>query len=457
MKFLTPNDQMFLVLERRNQPMHVAGLMLIKPPEGETQKFVEDFLDLAKTHTKAQPPFNQRLSYKFGVPCWVEDTEFDIESHFFHLSLPKPGRIRELLALVSKLHSGQMDRAKPLWESYLIDGLEDGRVAIYNRIHHALVDGIAAMRMFQRAMSEDPNERNMLPFWAKEPSKRAPREPVEQTPMTKMITALGSVKGQISTVPTVVKEIARSIWQSKYDPDYVSVFQAPRTPMNTRISASRRFAAQSWSLDRIKAAGKRLDITLNDVVMGMCASALRKYLQEIGRLPEKPLVSMIPVSLRKDDSEGGNQVGLVLANLATNESSPAKRLEVIHDSIETSKRRFSNMTQTEIMNYLATVMGINGMNILTGIAPQWQAFNVVVSNVPGPKHRLYFNGAEIEGVYPVSIVIDGQALNITLNSYADKLEFGLIACRRSLPSVQHLLTFLEEGLQEIENIPLQTR
>jgi len=454
MKFLTPNDQMFLLLERRNQPMHVGGLMLVRPPEGQTQQFIEEYVQLAKDNPQAQPPFNQRLSYRFGMPCWIEDKEFDLESHFFHLSLPKPGRIRELLALVSKLHSGQLDRAKPLWESYLIDGLEDGRVAIYNRIHHALVDGIAAMRMFQRAMSEDPNERGMPPFWARPPARRTRSTPEEAGTLSKLMDVVGLVKSQASTMPTVVKEVARSLWQARNDPDYVSVFQAPVTPMNTRISGSRRFAAQSWSLDRIKAAGKRLNVTLNDVVMAMTAGALRRYLIDMDKLPSKPMVAMIPVSLRRDESEAVNQVGLVLANLGTNEPSASQRLKIIHDSIETSKRRFASMTQQEIMNYLATVMGINGVNILTGIAPSWQAFNVVVSNVPGPKNRLYFNGAEIEGVYPVSIVIDGQALNITLNSYADKLEFGLIACRRSLPSMQRLLAYLEESLVEIESIPV---
>lgn len=454
MKFLTPNDQMFLLLERRNQPMHVGGLMLVRPPEGQTQQFIDEYVRLAKDNPQAQPPFNQRLSYRFGMPCWIEDKEFDLESHFFHLSLPKPGRIRELLALVSKLHSGQLDRAKPLWESYLIDGLEDGRVAIYNRIHHALVDGIAAMRMFQRAMSEDPNERGMPPFWARPPARRTRSTPEEAGTLAKLMDVVGLVKSQAGTMPTVVKEVARSLWQARSDPDYVSVFQAPVTPMNTRISGSRRFAAQSWSLDRIKAAGKRLNVTLNDVVMAMTAGALRRYLIDMDKLPAKPMVAMIPVSLRRDESDSGNQVGLVLANLGTNEPSASQRLKIIHDSIETSKRRFASMTQQEIMNYLATVMGINGVNILTGIAPSWQAFNVVVSNVPGPKNRLYFNGAEIEGVYPVSIVIDGQALNITLNSYADKLEFGLIACRRSLPSMQRLLAYLEESLVEIESIPV---
>ncbi len=454
MKFLTPNDQMFLLLERRNQPIHVGGLMLVRPPEGQTQQFIDEYVRLAKDNPQAQPPFNQRLSYRFGMPCWIEDKEFDLESHFFHLSLPKPGRIRELLALVSKLHSGQLDRAKPLWESYLIDGLEDGRVAIYNRIHHALVDGIAAMRMFQRAMSEDPNERGMPPFWARPPARRTRSTPEEAGTLAKLMDVVGLVKSQAGTMPTVVKEVARSLWQARSDPDYVSVFQAPVTPMNTRISGSRRFAAQSWSLDRIKAAGKRLNVTLNDVVMAMTAGALRRYLIDMDKLPAKPMVAMIPVSLRRDESDSGNQVGLVLANLGTNEPSASQRLKIIHDSIETSKRRFASMTQQEIMNYLATVMGINGVNILTGIAPSWQAFNVVVSNVPGPKNRLYFNGAEIEGVYPVSIVIDGQALNITLNSYADKLEFGLIACRRSLPSMQRLLAYLEESLVEIESIPV---
>jgi diacylglycerol O-acyltransferase / wax synthase len=200
----------------------------------------------------------------------------------------------------------------------------------------------------------------------------------------------------------------------------------------------------------MRAAGKALDATVNDVTLAMCASALRRYLLDLEALPEKPLIAMVPVSMRKDDSDSGNQVAMVLANLATDLDDPRERLEAIIRSMKSSKERFSRMSQLEIMNYLAVVMAPSSINMATGIAPTWQAFNITISNVPGPKKRLYFNGARLDGTYPVSIVLDGQALNITLTSYGEDMEVGLVACRRTLPHMQRLLQYLEEGLEELE-------
>lgn len=454
MKALTPNDQLFLWLERRNQPMHVGGLVLARPPEGQGQEFIQKMVADMRRYTEPVEPFNQRLQSRLGMWFWVKDEEFDLEAHFYHLSLPKPGRIRELLELVSKLHASPMDRAKPLWEAYVIDGLEDGRVALYTKVHHALVDGVACMKMLQRSLEESPDVSNMAPLWASERLRgQSRRTESSEGLMTALRKALGGAKNQLGSLPKVVKEVGRSLWQTSVaDPDFVSVIQAPQSILNQRITASRRFAAQSWPLDRIRQAGKNLDMTLNDVVMAMCGSALRKYLLELNALPHRPLVAMVPVSLRKDDSDTGNHVALLLANLATDTEDPIERIETIARSVNHSKERFQNMTQTEIMNYVATMMGISGVNLLTGIAPKLQAFNIVISNVPGPKHQLFFNGAAVEGVYPVSIVLDGHALNITLNSYNGKLEFGLIACRRTLPSMQKLLQYLEEGLVELEEV-----
>ncbi|MEK6787486.1 MAG: wax ester/triacylglycerol synthase family O-acyltransferase [Pseudomonadota bacterium] len=450
---LSPQDQMFLLVERRNQPMHVGSLMLLSPPPDAGPNYAQELADWARSYTKAQPPFNQLLTYKLGLPFWTDDTEFDLEAHFHHISLPKPGRIRELLAIVSKLHSGVMDRAKPLWEIYIIDGVEDGRVAVYSRIHHALVDGVAGMRMLQRSMSPDPAVRDTVPFWAIPPRKRAPADGVVAQvtqPLSRAAKFASIVKEQASTWPTVAREIYKSIKARSSDADYVSVFQAPRTILNQPISASRRFAAQSWHLPRIKAAAKRHNATLNDIVLAMCAAAVRKYLIELNALPDKPLVAMVPMSLRKDDSEGGNQVGVVLANLATHLADPLERLDAIARSVQNSKDRFATMNQLEIMNYVATAMAVSGINMATGIAPTWQAFNIVVSNVPGPRETLYWNGAKLEGIYPVSIAMDGQATNITVVSYAEKFEIGIIACRRTLPHMQKLLQYLEDGLAELE-------
>lgn len=447
MKALTPNDQMFLWLERRNQPMHVGGLQLLKPPRGAGEDYVLQLAQRCKQFTKAEKPFNQRLVKKLGVWHWDEDRDFDLEHHFKHLSLPKPGRIRELLELVSKLHSALLDRERPMWELYLIEGLEGGRVALYSKIHHALVDGVAAMRMLQRAMSEDAAT-EVVPIWAQPPRKREAL--AAPGPLEVLGGLVGEARAQISTLPKVAKELLKSLQDARKNPDYVSYFRAPRSILNQRVTGSRRFAAQSWALERIKAAGRRHDATLNDVVLAMCSTALRRYLGDMDALPAKPLIAMVPMSLRKDDSDAGNQVAMILANLATDIEDPLQRLQAIKRSVQTSKERFAQMNQKEIMNYLMAVMAPSGLNMVTGIAPRWQSFNVIISNVPGPRSTLYFHGAKLEGMYPVSIVLDGFALNITLNSYVDKLEFGLIACRRALPHMQRLLEDLEQGLKELE-------
>jgi diacylglycerol O-acyltransferase / wax synthase len=444
-------DQGFLWLERRNQPMHVAGLQLLRPADDDPD-FVDRTVKLALGATHARPPFNQRLVRRGGLWFWDEDREFDVESHFHHLALPKPGRIRELLALVSKLHGNLMDRTKPLWEMYLISGLEDGRVALYSKIHHALVDGVAANRMLLRQMSESASDRELTPLWASERKKREAEADVRRSgPFAVMAQAVAMAREQIGTLPGVAREVVRTI-RARKDPDQVSAFSAPRSILNQNISGARRFAAQSYSFKRMRAAGKALDATVNDVTLAMCASALRRYLQDLDALPAKPLVAMVPVSTRKDDSDSGNQVAMVLTSLATNVDDPAERFQAVLRSMTAAKERLARMSPAEMMNYLAVVMAPSSLNMATGLAPTWQAFNVVVSNVPGPKQTLYFNGARMEGTYPVSIVLDGQALNITLTSYGDDMEVGLIACRRTLPRMQKLLQYLEDALVELEQL-----
>ena len=444
MRALGPIDQAFLWLERRQQPMHVGGLMLFKIPEDADKNFVQEVAARFKAVTPPVRPFNQRLEGMF----WEEDEEFDLEHHFRHIALPDPGRVRELLAYVSQEHSALLDRAKPLWECHLIEGIEGNRFALYFKMHHAVVDGVAGMRIAQKSLSTDPNEKALTPLWAVKRDKR-PKE--ETTALSNFADTLTRLRHQASSVPKVAKELYQAIRASyEHDPDYVSVFQAPRSILNQKVSGSRRFAAQSYDLTRIKTIGKKLGVTINDIVMAMCAGALRSYLLELNALPAKPLIAMVPMSLRRDDSDGGNQISMILANLGTHLADPKARLDIIHRSVQNAKDRFSRMSPSEIMAYSALVYSISGANLMTGIAPKLQAFNVIISNVPGPKEKMYWNGAELDGFYPVSIVLNGMALNMTLTSYVDKLEFGLIACRKALPSMQRLLAYLEDALDELE-------
>lgn len=454
---LSLEDLGFILGDRRSQPLHVGSLNLFKPPAGAPRDFVQKLAERLRSYCAPQRPFNQRLERRLSGLFWTEDAEFDIDHHLVHLSLPQPARIRELLAMVSRIHASHLDRAYPLWRTYLIEGLDDGRIAVYSKIHHAVADGIAGTRLLLKSMSTDP-EAQLPPAWAL-PPRELKRSPDAAGLPLGGPTRVASMYGRsLGGLPAVAREVWRSIGEARAGhPHFVSGYEAPRTILNQPVSASRRFVAQSYSLARVKAVGKSLKCTVNDVVLGMCSSALRRYLMEQHALPEKPLIAGVPVSLRRDRSENGNQVAFLLANLATHLADPGERLDRIRHSVEHAKQRYQRMSPAEIIGYNATAFAPALINLGTGFNPRWQQFNVVISNVPGPRSTLYWQGCQLDGLYPVSVLLDGQALNITLTSRADSLDFGIIACRRRVPGVQHLLDYLEEGLQELErvaNLPL---
>ncbi|CAA0234236.1 WS/DGAT/MGAT family O-acyltransferase [Acinetobacter baumannii] len=449
MRPLHPIDFIFLSLEKRQQPMHVGGLFLFEIPENAPETFVHDLVEeIRQSKSIPVPPFNNRLNGLF----WDEDEEFDIDHHFRHIALPHPGRIRELLVYISQQHSSLIDRAKPLWTCDIIEGIEGNRFAMYFKIHHAMVDGVAGMRLIEKSLSKTPQEKHVVPLWCVE-SKRTKRLKVPKPNTSKIKSILGGIKSQLEVTPKVMQELSQTIFKEMgKNPDYVSTFQAPVSILNQRVSASRRFAAQSFELSRLRKISKALGVTINDVVLAVCSGALREYLISHNSLPKKPLIAMVPASLRTDDSDVSNRITMILANLGTHKDQPLERLEIIRRSMQNSKQRFSRMTANEILNYSAVVYGPAGLNIMSGMLPKRQAFNLVISNVPGPREPLYWNGAKLDALYPASIVMDGQALNITMTSYLDKLEVGLTACRNALPKMQNLLTHLEDEIQRFEEI-----
>lgn len=449
MRPLHPIDFIFLSLEKRQQPMHVGGLFLFQIPEDAPETFMQDLVtNIRDSKSVPIPPFNNQLDGLF----WNDDDEFDLDHHFRHIALPHPGRIRELLVYVSQEHSSLIDRAKPLWSCHIIEGIEGNRFAMYFKIHHAMVDGIAAMRLINKSLSSDPQAKRIVPPWCVEGS-RGKRQGAPKASRIKNI--MGGIKEQLQATPRVVTELSKTVFQDMgRNPDYVSSFQAPSSILNQRVSSSRRFAAQSFDLDRFRHISKALSVTINDVVLAVCSGALREYLISQQALPKKPLIAMVPASIRDDDSAVSNRITMILANLATHKEDPLERLNLICRSVQNAKQRFKRMTASEILNYSAFVYGPAGLNILSGAMPKRQAFNIVISNVPGPTEPLYWNGAKLDALYPVSIVLDGQALNITMTSYLDKLEVGLTGCRHALPKMQTLLTHLEDEIQRFEKLVL---
>lgn len=454
MRLMTAVDQLFLLLESRKQPMHVGGLFLFELPEeeqGKDSEFVYQLVQqLQNSEVPPSFPFNQVLE---NLLFWKTDDQFDVEHHFRHVALPNPGRVRELLMYISKEHSRLLDRAMPLWECHVIEGIlpeAEGmpeRFALYFKIHHSLVDGIAAMRLVQKALSQSPNEPVTLPIWSL--ITRHGKKAENLLPTARSTSRI--IKEQLSTIKPVFTELIDNFKHSG-KPDYVGTFDAPMSVLNQRISASRRIAAQSYDLQRFYTIADAFGVNQNDVVLAVCAGAIRRYLLTMEALPSKPLIAFVPMSLRKDESASGNQISFLMANLGTHLEDPIKRMQLIHDSMNSGKRRFRRMNKAQVINYSAIAYAWEGLNVLTGIFPKKQAFNLIISNVPGSKEPLYWNGAPLKALYPASILVDGQAMNITLATYLDKIEFCITACSKLLPRVQDILLLMEEELSLLENI-----
>ena len=447
---LSPIDNAFLLAESRNQPLHVGALCVFHPPAGAPDDLVANIADRLRASNRAGAPFNRRLESHWGVKSWVEVDDFDIGQHFVHLSLPKPGRILELLSMVSRVHSAHLDRAYPLWRCYLIEGIEDGRIALYFKIHHSLVDGVAGIRLMLKSMSDDPFDSMLLPApWELRPSGQSKSLPA--VAFGSAAAALQLTRDGLKSVPTVLGHLGQVVSDYRAaNPYVVTSFQAPNCILNEKISGSRRFAAQSYSTERIRQIARKLDTTVNDVVLSLCGGALRRYLDELNALPEDPLVAVVPVSVRRDNSETGNEIAMAMANLGTHLADPVERVRLVKGCMDYNKAMLKEMTPAQIMAYSAAILTPGAATLLPGIKRRRRAANLVISHVRGPQTDTYWQGCKLDGIYPASLVLSGFALNITLISRHDNIDFGIIACRRSLLSVQRLLTHLEDALSELE-------
>jgi diacylglycerol O-acyltransferase len=460
---LDPTSAAFLYAENRSMPMHVGGLQLFKKPEGAGRNYIREMYDEMRQVEDLAPLYLKRPHRSLrtaGQWVWVEDEQFDIEHHVRHSALPKPGRVRELLELTSRLHGTRMARERPLWESHIIEGLRDGRVAMYHKTHHAVVDGVSAMRLLASVLSTDPDERDMPAMWARQPTRARPPRAVDgvehslaDVPVQALRTALGITAEAAGMSTALVRTLSKGL---KNETSSLSLY-APRTILNQNITGSRRFAAQDWPIDRLRAIGKATGATLNDVVLAMCSGAMRTYLLELDALPDSSLVAMVPVGLNAKQSqiasaEGGNAVGSVMVQLATDLPDPADRLARINQSMRDGKEGLSSMTPMQIlaMSALGQAPAILGpiLRVQGIVRPP---YNLIISNVPGPRTTHYWNGAQLLGTYPLSIPINGMALNITCTSYDGNMAFGLTGCRRTVPHLQRLLKHLDDEVKALEN------
>ncbi len=467
MRALSALDNGFLLAESRETPMHVGGLYLFTLPDGaDMEPFLAEQLAILRSATRWRVPFDHKLgSPRFGGPrrCWVPDEAIDIDYHVRHSALPRPGRYRELFSLTARLHQTLLDRHRPLWEQHLIEGLQGRQFALYSKVHHAVVDGVGGVRLAQTILSTDPTERREFsPFsQAGEEFLRAQRRRPEPAPPTErelkvVASAIRQTYGAGRSVLHGLRTYARA-WRKPEGSDLTTSWTpAPHTSISTRITGARRFVAQSYSLPRVRAVGKALGGTINDVVLAMCSGALRRYLLARNELPSTPLTALTPVSLRSRSDRGdsdqgaGNAVGAITANLATHIADPLRRFELIRASMIEGKALFAQMTPKEIALFTQLTQTPPLMVGVLGLADRFSPYSMVISNVPGLRQRSYWNGARLDGMYPVSAVFHGFALNITLLSNADQLDFGVVACRASVPSCQTIIDHIERALVELE-------
>jgi len=457
MKAIKPLDAAWLYVDSTETPMHVASLSIYSMPKGAGQAWLTQIVaDLRATRSFAAP-FNLKLAsqrLKSVFPTWVEDDHIDIDYHFRHSALPHPGGERELGVLISRLHSHAMDFSRPLWEAHLIEGLEHNRFALYVKIHHSLVDGVGGMRMLVKMLSFDPTATKQPPPWSVGTGRDPERSGEGPPRKSATAQAIASLREQAEAVPAVGRafaDMAREAFK-RSTPDRALPFDLPKCIINRPVSAQRRFATQHYELERIKAVAKSAGVSVNDVFLGISAGALRRYLGEINALPEQSLTAGLPVSVRPQGGESsGNAISFIIASLNTHLADPVARLKAIHESTRLAKEHLQRLPKTGITNYTMLFMAPFILQLLTGLGGRMRPlFNLTISNVPGPDRPLYFNGARLEQMYPVSLLSHGQALNITSVSYDGQFNIGFTGCRDTLPSMQRLAVYTGEALEELE-------
>ncbi|HSC62686.1 MAG TPA: wax ester/triacylglycerol synthase family O-acyltransferase [Caldimonas sp.] len=475
MKHLSIVDGAFLHMESPEMPMHVGSLNLFEPPAGYSG---EGFYETVKLHVAKRmhlaAVFTRKLAlmpFDLANPVWIPDDDVDLDYHVRHMVLPKPGTMQQLQALAARLHSMLLDRSRPLWEFYVIEGLADGRIGFYGKVHHAAVDGQAGVAMATSMFDVTPEPRAVKP-------PRASRANAYQLGVAELLAAaltnqIQQLVHSIKLLPKVAstaygaarEAIAtrrnesaddRAARKAEMPPTRFKL--APATPFNHSITNQRSFAAVSLPLPEVKSMGKAVGASINDVVLWLCSTALRSYLKEGGELPEKSLVAGVPISLRQEgDTTANNQVAGTLIDLGTEIADPAARLKAIKRGTAAMKKEmgtFRGVIPTDFPS-LGSPWLISGLASLYGrsrIADWLRVTNVTISNVPGSRVPVYLCGAKMTDYYPLSIVVHGIALNITVQSHVDQLCFGLIACRRAVPDVQELGNHLQRAMATLRSL-----
>lgn len=461
---LEPLDAAMMTAELLSDPLHTAALLILSPPPDAGPGYVDALYRDALTATAELDPRFRRHPHvgldTAGLWMWRSDHSVDIRDHLQRRTLSSRADREALWELISTLHSEPLDRSRPMWMAYVIDGLPDGGFAFYIKVHHTVVDGVAGLKLIADAFSTDPASRSMQPLYAAAPAPTAQDGGGSRGPLPNPLSLLrATTNGLASGVGiagrVVLGGLAMAIGRLA-DGTTVLPIDAPYTRFNGRLGRERTFAGATFPKSRIRAIQNAAAVTANDVLMTVVSGALREWLGARDELPDSTLVAICPVTVRARDhvteeDRQANLFGLQLCPLATDVASPAERLARVHRSMAWAKHQVSVHGPNTTMLLLAPSIAATVLPPIVPFSPRTRrGYNVSISNVPGPPSRLYWNGALLEEIYPVSTAIDGQALNVTMCSYADRVTFGYVSGRRVIPDVGSLIPLTEQALAELE-------
>lgn len=489
MRQLTALDAQFLAVESATTAAHVAGLAILDAADGRLNRSALAELLLERLHLA--PALRLRLvevPLGLDLPYWAEDPEFDIGNHLFELTLPAPGDERQLAEAVAEIHARRLDRTRPLWEMHLINGLAGGKAGLYTKVHHAAIDGVSGAETLAALLDLSPD---------------APRGPsrgegvvcelpvkiagADETPgllemlagaavhgVTQPVRALRSAvraAGDLDAIPLaanlpgagLIAKAARLVTREPRERPPLPSLAAPKTPFNGPVSGRRHLAFGSVSWKDVKLVARANGMSGNDVVMAICATALRSWLEERAALPDEPLVAAVPVAMRTRDRQRiGNHISAMIAPLPTNLPDPKERLRTVGATMSAAKRRFAVAPASwvgELCALLpAPVTGLVTPALFRFAAAARPPVNLIISNVPGPQFPLYLCGSRVLSYYPMSVVSDATGgVTITCFSYDGMLDFGVVACPERMDDVWSLLGHLRRALDELVDRPDEYR
>jgi diacylglycerol O-acyltransferase / wax synthase len=459
MQRLSGLDATFLYLESSSNLMHVASTAVFDPSTVPGGYSFDKVKELVASRLHLLPPFRRRLvevPFQLHHPLWVEDPDFDLDYHMRRAALPAPGGEEELAEFAADVMGRPLDRTKPLWEMYVVEGLENGLIATVTKTHHAAIDGVSGNELTVNLLDLQPEPMEVEPDTDWKPD----RIPTDLELVGWALNSLArqpilGVKAARRTLEAAVTLRRRNRKPGITPPP--APFAAPRTPINKAISPRRKFAFTQIPLDDVKMIKNALGGTVNDVVLALCAGALRGYLDDKGELPSDPLVAMVPISVRTEDLKGamGNQVSQMLVSLATDIDDPVERLRTISSGTEHAKEQEKAIGAETLMNwaeFAAPAVAARAARLYSNmkLADRHRPlFNVTISNVPGPNFPLYSAGSRMVAMYPMGPIADGGALNMTVMSYMGTMFFGLLACRDTLPDVWDIARGLESSLEDL--------